>query len=98
MDRDELLLALTFVGSAICWWPAIITPSLDFSPRMLLVLVALLTGAATLLSSGQWLRFVGACVSGTFAGVLVGVILWPSPDGIANTYRLVVLLIATAAA
>lgn len=97
MIRNRILLLLAFVGSAVCWWPAIIEPSLDFPRWILLALVAFISGTSILLSRGpEWPAFVVATTVGSFAGLLSGVLLWPSPDGIANSYALVAVVIGTA--
>ena len=99
MTRNGILLLLTFAGSGVCWGPAIIEPSLDFPRWILLALVALFTCVSTLLWSGRRsLVLVAAAVTGSFTGLLSGVILWPSSDGIANSYALIFVVIATAAA
>jgi hypothetical protein len=98
MARKRFLLLL-FVGSAVCWWPAIIEPSLDFPRWILLALVALISGTSILLWGGRgWLTFVAAAAGGSFAGLLSGVILWPWADGIARSYALIVVVIGSAAA
>jgi hypothetical protein len=74
-------------------------PSLDFPRWILLALVALFTGAPILLRGGcGWLAFVAAAASGSFAGLLSGVVLWPSSDGIARSYALFFVAIGTAVA
>lgn len=99
MTLKRLLLPLAFAGSAVCWWPAIIEPSLDFPRWLLLALIALISGTSILLWGGRkWLVFVAAATGGSFVGLLSGVILWPSSDGIAQSYALFVVLIGTAAA
>jgi hypothetical protein len=99
MTRTSILFLLAFVGSAVCWWPAIIEPSLDFPRWIPLALVALISGASILMRGGRgWLAFVAAPAGGSFAGLLSGVILWPSSDGIANSYALFAVVIGTAAA
>jgi hypothetical protein len=99
MTRNRILLFLTFVGSAVCWWPAIIEPSLDFPRWILLVPVTFISGTSILLSGGRgWPAFIASIAGGSFAGLLSGVMIWPSPDGIAQTYALFVVLIGTAAA
>lgn len=98
MTQKRILLPLTFAGSAVCWWPAIITPSLNFSRWLLILLVALITCVPTLLQSGRdAIAFIGAATAGSCVGILSGVILWPSPDPIANSYALFAVLIGTAA-
>jgi hypothetical protein len=99
MTRNGILLLLAFVGSAVCWWPAIIEPSLDFPRWILFVLVAFIAGASILLCGGHgWLEFVAAAAAGSFAGLLSGFLLWPSSDGIVNSYALVAVVIGTATA
>ncbi|HEY0794773.1 MAG TPA: hypothetical protein VGD64_03225 [Acidisarcina sp.] len=99
MTRRWILLVLAFVGSAVCWWPSIIEPSLDFPRWILPVLVALIVGASILLWGRRgWLASVAAAGAGSFAGLLTGVFLWPASDGIARSYALVGVAIATAAA
>jgi hypothetical protein len=95
MTRNTLLVFLTAAGSALCWWPAIIEPSFNFPRWILLALIALMTGVATILSEGYWGRFVVASVVGSFAGLCVGCALWPSSDGIAESYTGYVVIIAT---
>lgn len=97
MSRDTPLLVLTAAGSALCWWPAMIEPSIDFSRWVLLVLIALMTGLAATLSEGYWLRFVGASIAGSFVGLCCGVVLFPSSDGIANSYAPLAVIVATLA-
>jgi hypothetical protein len=59
--------------------------------------VAFISGASILLCSGRgWLAFVAASAIGSFAGLLSGVLLWPSPDAIANSYALIAVAIGTA--
>ena len=99
MPRNTILLLLAFVGSAICWWPAIIEPSLDFPRWILVAPVVLISIASILLSDGAgWPAFVAATTGGSFVGLLSGIILWPWSDGIAQSYALFVVLIGTAAA
>ncbi len=98
MIRDRVLLALTFIGSAICWWPAIVEPGVDFPRRMLLALVALMAGASTALLGGRWQRVMIASALGTFAGLFSGALIWPPHDGIAASYSGIVAIIAMVAA
>jgi len=82
MRRDTLLLALTVAGSALWWWPLTIWPSLDLPWWLPLAFIALLTGLATSLSGGRWLRFVLASAAGTFAGLCSGYAIWLPTDEI----------------
>ncbi len=95
MDRGKLLVVLTVTGSALCWWPAIVEPNLDFSSWILLALLALMIGLATVLSDGRYLRFVVASTAGTFAGLCGGFALFPSTDAIANSYTPHVVVVGT---
>jgi hypothetical protein len=96
-NRDGYLLLLTLAGSALCWWPAVIEPSIDFPRWSLLVLIALMTALSVLLSERYWLRFVIAAGVGSFGGMWSGFILFPSSDGIANSYAPIAIGIATVA-
>jgi len=99
MTRNRILFLLAFVGSAVCWWPAIIEPSLDFPRWILLAPVAFISGTSILLSGGRgWPAFVAATAGGSFVGLLSGFMLWPWSDGIAQSYALFVVLIGTGAA
>jgi hypothetical protein len=98
MNRDALLIVLTAAGSALCWWPLAIEPSVDFPRRILFVLVALITGLATILSNGRWLRFVVVPTIGAFAGLWTGFVLFPPRDEIARSYVPLVIAAATVAA
>lgn len=97
MNRDTLLIVLTAAGSALCWWPAAIEPSIDFPRWILLVLVALITGLSTILSNGRWLRFVVASTVGAIAGLWTSLVLFPPSDGIARSYAPVLSAVATIA-
>jgi hypothetical protein len=97
MTRDKVLIGLTAAGSAWCWWPAIREPSLEFSRWILLALIALMALFATLLASRQWLNLVAAATLGSFLGMCAGQAMWPSDDGIANSYAGIVIVIVTLA-
>ena len=98
MNRDTLLIVLTAAGSALCWWPAAIEPSVDFPRRILFGLVALITGLATILSNDRWLHFVVASTVGALAGLWAGLFLFPSTDAIATSYAPLFIAAATIAA
>jgi hypothetical protein len=86
MNRDTLLIVLTAAGSALCWWPAAKEPSIDFPRWILLVLIALITGLATILSNARWLHFAVASTVGVLAGIWTGLFLFPPSDAIAASY------------
>jgi hypothetical protein len=98
LNRDTLLIVLTAAGSALCWWPAAIEPSIDFPRWILLVLIALITGLATILSNGRWMRFVVASTVSAFAGLWTAFVLFPPSDGIAGSFAPLLLAAATMAA
>ena len=97
MRKDTLLVVLTAIGSALCWWPFCIWPNLYLHLPWwsALVVVALLTVYSTILSGGLWLRFVAASVAGSLVGFFAGFAIWPLEDRIAQSYSL--LLIAPVA-
>jgi hypothetical protein len=97
MKIDWLLIALTALGSGVCWWPAIREPSLEFSRWILLGLIALLAILATLITNRRWLSFVAATTLGSFLGMCAGQAMWPSDDGIANSYAGIAIIVATLA-
>jgi hypothetical protein len=97
MTRDKVVIALTAIGSAWCWWPVIREPSLEFSRWILLGLIALMALFATLLANRHWLTVVVAVTLGSFLGMCAGQAMWPSDDGIANSYAGIVIVIATLA-
>ncbi len=94
MNRDKPLLILIATGSALCWWPGMIEPSIDFPRWILLVIVALITGFSTILSVKHWMLFVVTASAGALAGLCSGCVLFPSSDGIANSYAPLVALLA----
>ena len=99
MQRKEILVLFTAAGSALCWWPSIIWPSIHsvFLGLLPLAFVGLLTGVSTARSGGPWFRFVAASSAGTLIGIFAGSIFWPNPDGIAQSYMMFADLAATLA-
>jgi hypothetical protein len=97
MRKDRLLVVLNVAGSALCWWPFILLQTPDNSHVWWLTyaFIALLTGVSTILSGGRWLRFPFASAAGTFTGLFVGNSIWPDKDGIAQSYALFGIVIAT---
>jgi hypothetical protein len=86
MNRGTLLIVLTAAGSAFCVWPAATEPSIDFPRWILLVLIALITGLATILSNARWLHFAVASTVGVLAGLWTGLVLFPPSDAISASY------------
>jgi hypothetical protein len=95
MRKDVLLVVLTVTGSALWWWPLSIWPNLDLPWWFPLTFITLLSGLATALSGGRWLRFVVASAAGTFAGLCSGYAIWPPIDEIPVLYVAVAAMLAT---
>ena len=89
MRRNTVLAVLTAIGSATCWWPVINEPSLDLAfwrPPLSLVLVALGTGLATVLSDRGWAGVVKASIGGTVVGLCLGFWIWWPSDRISASF------------
>lgn len=97
MRRDTLLAILTLSGPALWWWPTCIEPNLGMPWWLPLLFLALWTSLSTILSGGRWLRFSVASTVGTFLGLCLLAIWWPS-DGIARSYLPHTIAVATLAA
>jgi hypothetical protein len=96
MKEDSLLVVLTLAGSSLWWWPLTIWPNLDLPWWFPLAFILLLTGLATTLSGGRWLRFVVASAAGTLAGLCSGYTIWPPTyDEIPVLYLAVAATLAT---
>src|SRR5580704_17458304 len=77
MQKNTLLIVMVAAGSAMCWWPKIIPPNLDLPGwKTPLILIALVTGLATALSSEGWRRLLIASLLGGFSGICCGFWLW----------------------
>ena len=87
---------LTAAGSALCWLPIAMEPSLDLWWWTPLVVVALLAAISTGLARRHWMVFWAASVIGTFAGLLLGLAIWPSGDANAQSDSVQVLVMGTA--
>lgn len=98
MNTRTLSVALTVTGAALCWWPAMVEPSIGFPALDSLTAHALTTVLSTALSAGRWFRFVVASTAGSFAGLCVGSALFPPSDPIADSYVPYSIVVATAAA
>ncbi|HEY1159658.1 MAG TPA: hypothetical protein VGE83_03460 [Terracidiphilus sp.] len=97
MRKDTLVVVLTAAASGLCWWPALIEPSLDFPRWLLLVPVALSTGLSTILSGGRWLRSLLVSVAAAFVGLCSGFAIFPPSDGIESSYIPIIVAFAMAA-
>ena len=97
MTRDKLLIAVNAVGSAWCWWPLLREPGLEFSPWIPVVVVSLICAISTALADHRWLRSVATSTGCSFLGMLAGLTIFPSDDGIRNAYAATPIMIGTAA-
>jgi hypothetical protein len=96
MRTSQLLVIVTAIGSALCWLPNSMEPSLDLWWWSPLVVVALLAAISTSQAHRRWVMFCLASAIGTFAGLCLGIAIWPSPDPIAQTFSGSDLVMGTA--
>jgi hypothetical protein len=83
MQRNTLLIVMVAAGSAMCWWPKIIPPNRDLPGwKTPLILLALITGLGTALSSEGWRWLLIASLLGGIGGICCGFWLWWPTDGI----------------
>lgn len=83
MQRNTLLIVMVAAGSAMCWWPKIIPPNRDLPGwKTPLILIALITGLGTALSSEGWRWLLIASLLGGIGGICCGFWLWWPTDGI----------------
>ena len=76
MFNHRLLVVLTTLGSALCWWPMFIEPRLELPFWTPIACAALCTGASTILDSSRWLLFLAASGLGSFGGLSLGCGVW----------------------
>ena len=99
MRKYNLLVVLTAIGSALCWWPVIMEPSIDSIPVWLpLAFIALYASLSTILSGGRWLPAFAVSTIATFAGLCSGYVIWYPSDGIEASYLPLVVVVGTLAA
>lgn len=84
MFTNVLLFLLTALGSALCWWPVSVEPSLDLSAWIPIACAALCTGISTTLNRSKWLLFVIGSGLGTFGGLCLSYTFWWPSDPIAG--------------
>ena len=88
MRTSQLLVIVTAIGSALCWLPNSMEPSLDLWWWSPLVVVALLAAISTSQAHRRWVMFCLASAIGTFAGLCLGIAIWPSPgSNCSNLFR-----------
>jgi len=76
MRSDGLLVCLTVVGSAVCWWPAFIYPKVDSIWWVSLAVPGLCGGLCSVLSHRRWPLFLIASIIGNIEGQCVGGAIW----------------------
>ena len=100
MNREPLLLLLTALGSALCWWPVIQVPNIGLPFYVPYLICAGVTSSAILLSDKPKSRIAAAAIAGSFSGYVVGLRMLPlGSDGIAHSYwpfELILVTLATA--
>ncbi len=97
MRPNAVLVLLVAIGSALCWWPLILEPSLDLPWWVPLLVIGLCCCLATILSEGRLFRFLAASSISTMTGLLFGYVTWPMEDGIAQSYAGIATAFATGA-
>ena len=98
MQRDKLLVGITFAGSILLWWPTIMAISLVTHWWLPLPLIVLGSGLATALCSQGWWHFALASGVGTFIGICSGYMIWHPADGVETAYSGLLIIMATLAA
>ena len=97
MLTDNLLVLLTALGSALCWLPMAVEPSLDLPGWIPLVCAALCTGLSTTLNRSRWLLFSFASTLGTFGGLCLSYTIWWPSDPIAGSWVAISVVASTLA-
>ena len=97
VERHRALAFLVAVCAAFCWWPVILEPSLGMPAVVPLIVIASCVGLASTLAPNHWLLFGIASAAATGLGMMVGYRVWPSEDGIAQSYAGIACLVATLA-
>jgi hypothetical protein len=86
MLSNDLLVLLTALGSALCWWPVSVEPSLDLPSWIPIACAALCTGLSTTMNRSRWLLFLLASGLGTFGGLCLSYWIWWPSDPIAGPW------------
>lgn len=81
-----LLLILTAIGSALCWWPVVIDPSIDLPLWVPIAIFAVISSLATVLLEKRRARIAVAAIVGSFLGSILGFMVLPYRDVISHTY------------
>ena len=96
MKHETATLALlTFVGSAVCWLPIIISPHLEMSWWLPFLSAAFSACLAGMLHPNPWELFIVSSSLGTLFGQGVGYAFWWPADGIEASYVPFAVLVTT---
>ena len=98
MRKEILLLILTATGSALCWWPVILEPSIDLPLLVPIAIFAVITSLATVLLEKRRARIAVAAIVGSFVGSSLGFMVLPFTDEIGHTYWPFATMVITLAA
>jgi hypothetical protein len=98
MRKEILLLILTATGSALCWWPVILQPSIDLPLLVPIAIFAAITSLATALLEKRRARIAVAAIVGSFVGSSLGFMVLPFTDEIGHTYWPFATMVITLAA
>ncbi len=85
-SNNALLVLLTFLGSAVSWWPAFVEPGIDLPFWAPLACAALCTGLSATLAPGSWPLLLLASGLGTFGGLYLSIMIWPPSDPIVSAW------------
>jgi hypothetical protein len=97
MRSDVLLVCLTVVGSAVCWWPAFIYPRLDSIWWVSLAVPALCAGLSSVLSHRRWPLFLIASIMGNIEAQCVGNTIWGAREPMAGFFVAVAIVVTSIA-
>jgi hypothetical protein len=82
MRSNTLLVLLTALSSAVCWWPLFVQPNLELPFWSSLACATLCTGLSTALAATCWPLLLLISGLGTFGGLCLGIMIWPPSDPI----------------
>lgn len=98
MRSNIVLLILTMLASAACWWPASAEPSLDSIGWVAFAIPALCAGLSSSMSQSRWPLFMLASTAGTFGGLCASLAIWRPSDPIAGAFAPFAIALFTLAA
>jgi len=86
MRKEILLLILTATGSALCWWPVILQPSIDLPFLVPIAIFASITSLAFALLEKRRARIAVAAIVSSFVGSSLGFMVLPFTDVIGHGF------------